>query len=1026
MNKRWLFSLLIVSLVVTSFSCGISVDLGSKGATQTPIPPAATGTAIPVTATNTAEPAATPTIASIPTEKPAVQVEEAPMPEISAPTQQALEPTSQAEPPLQVISPENAASLTLRRMPDLGWGSLQKVLVSPNGSTILLSFSSTLALINVSDLSVVWQVDPGRYISDIAFSEDEQHLVAASPGGSVHLIDVATGNTLATIIPQREGVRSLSLSGQGKYFAVLDYSGTTTIWDTGIGKQIQDNNGKANPGGINSILLSPGGGTLLIDGIDSKVKKTVQQWNVTDGQYKIGLLGVIDEMVNWKFSPDAKRVFGVNTRSLTASPANTLTAWNALNGAIIKRYDSLGIITDYEISPDGARIIVATEDNQIHLLDVESGQKKGTFSGHTTRIAGMAFSPDGQGVISVSVDGKTFLWDVVDLKTVKEFQTFSSGARGRITFSTEGTRAAILSPDYKKILITNLTDIASSRVIGPEEYLLRAPTISLQGNLAAAMDEKNRLTVWDATNGQKVQSIETRTRQPITRLKFAPNEKLVTSLSEGQIMVWDIATGKKLYELTGQNDFAFSPVERIIVSDSLDNKLYFSDADTGKKLYSTVSDFIDAITYAPGGETIAVGGTKVQPVERGLNNLIYQLDTHTKERLPVEFSEIQGSVSSVVYSPDMRLLAACDSHGNVLAWNLSDGQKVAFFEEVTTYPGTLAFTNDGTVLLVGGGDGSIGIISTTGMEGSAENTPATTTGEDSIPDLSALPYTHSKGSVTINLPMGWVLKEQNDVMFTSTAPGGIGNIAFMAINTITPLTDEGFLKFIDGSEQAFSIQLPGYSEIDRGVEPAKGTGFVSKTTTIAGKEYISETYYTRVGAQVHVINFLTQKAYYELYLSLYQGVFASLKVNTDYISKQIPFSQLNTIKEADGKFSFSIPTGWGSTGTDQPVTYTAPDGSAFLRRENVTAPQGDDTQTFIALQTLLEKQEATVIIVRRDKTDSGGWQMTYNLPDKNKNGTILGIRDEATLQLLHIQYPADDENLYRLLAAKVLASFKKE
>ena len=161
----------------------------------------------------------------------------------------------------------------------------------------------------MDDLSLIWKVDPGIFLSDITFTKDGSHLISYSPGGSVQTRDVATGGLLNTSIAQRKGVRSMSLSAYGEYFAILDFSGVTTIWDTGTGKQVQDNNGKANPGGINSIVLSPGGGTFLIEGIDSKVRKQVQQWNVTDGKYKIGLLGVLQEMVNWQFSPDAKRSF---------------------------------------------------------------------------------------------------------------------------------------------------------------------------------------------------------------------------------------------------------------------------------------------------------------------------------------------------------------------------------------------------------------------------------------------------------------------------------------------------------------------------------------------------------------------------------------------------------------------------------------------------------------------------------------------------------------------------------------------
>ncbi|NMB54773.1 MAG: hypothetical protein GYA15_08725 [Leptolinea sp.] len=1027
MEKKWIITLIIISLVITSLSCGISVDLGPTFSSPTPLPPTATATLPPAMATSTTVP---PTLTST-----AAATEPVPEDTAIAPEEQTMEvvepptetPTAKPEPQLQVISPANASGLTFRRVEKMGSGSLQKIQVSPDGNSILFCYSAYLYLLKMSDFSVIWKVDPGRFIADAAFSKDGEHLITASPGGSVRMFDVATGNLLATIIPQREGVRSLSLSGNGEYFAILDYSGTTTIWDTGNGKQVQDNNGKASPGGVNSILLSPGGGVLLIDGIDSKVNKQVQQWNVTDGKYKIGLLGVIQEMVNWKFSPDAKRIFGVNTRSLTASPANTLTAWNALNGAIVKRYDSLGIISDYQISPDGSLLLMATEDHQIHLLDTETGNKKGTFTGHAERIIAMTFTPDGQGVISFSADGQGYLWDVANFQAVGKISLGAPAVRDMSGFSGQANMAALLMPGRRQIGVVDMATF-SGKVVGTEEYLLRAPAISPQGNRVAAIDDQNRLLVWDVGSGEKITSIDARTRKPIKKLKFAPNEKLITSISEGQIMVWEIESGKKLYELTGQNDFAFSPTERIIISDSLDNKLYVSNADNGRSVYSAGSEYVNAIAFSPGGEYLAVGATKVQPVERGLNNLIYQMDTHSKERLAVEMPEIPGSVSSIAYSPDMKMLAATDSQGNVHMWSLLDGKKVALFEEIAVYPGTLAFNKEGTILYVAGGDGTIGMVSTTGETKSAENAPATTTSGDTIPDLSAQPYTHSYGSVTANLPMGWQLEEQSSLMFTSSDPKGIAAISFMAINTVKPLTDEGFLNFIDGSEQIYMKLLDGYKEIDRGVEPTKGTGFVSASLPLAGKEYVFETYYTRDGATIQLMNFLTQKSYLELYLPLYQGVFASLKVNKDFVKEQSPYSIMNTVEDTTGKISYSVPQGWrGNTpakGTEQAVIYTAPDDSCFLRLEDIAAPQGDDTQTFIAIQTRLEEQEKGVIIVRRDKTDTGGWQITYNVPAEKRNGIILGLKVDTKLKVIHVQYPSEADAVYRPLAQKIVNSLK--
>lgn len=1026
MKNRWVFGILIFSLVASSLSCGISVDLGSPFASKTPIPPTHTATVPPPTAT-AIPPTSTATATALPS--PTVEIAQEPLPAVEEqPTDEpVIEPTPTLPPQLLKISPENSVNLTLQRVQQMGQGSLQKIVFSPDGKTVLFAYSNSLIMLNTSDFSLIWKLDPGRYISDIVFTKDGSHLISCSPGGLVEMRDIATGSSLGSIIPQQEGVRSLSLSAHGEYFAVLDYSGTTTIWDVATGKKVQDNNGKSSPGGINNILLSPGGGTLLIDGIDSKVNKQVQQWDVTTGNYKIGLLGVIHEMVNWKFSPEAKRIFGINTRRLTAAPANTLTAWNALNGTIIKRYPQIGIITDYKISSDGATILAATTDGQLHLLDTEAGTIKGRFTGLNGAVAGMEFTPDNQGVIAVTTSGKLALLDVVKLSVVNQIDFVFPLSRTQISLSSGGAMGAFLSADRKILGIVDLVQIKNVNSFGPEDYPLSIPTISLSGKLAAAIDEKNRATIWEISSGKKIQSIEVKTRQPVTKMKFTPDDKMLTTLSSGQTIFWDVISGRKLKETTGQNDFAFSPVEKTIVTDSIDNKLYFYNVDTGKLFNTTVAEIVHSISFSPDGQYLAIGARKNQPVERGLVNMVYQINATSKERLPVEMLEIPGTLSSTAYSPDMRVLAATDSQGNVFLWDLQNGQKIGYFEGIVSYPSTVTFNDDGTILFVCGGDSTIYRITTT-MSNNASQPQAESSAESSaVPELSKQPYTHSKGSVTVNLPLNWKLEEQSPLSFTSIAPDARGVIAFLAVNTLNPLTDEGFLNFIDGFENLFSLDFEGYKENNRGVEPAKGSGFVSKTIFLTGKEYIFESYYTREGSIIHIMNFMTNKPYVELYLPLYQGVFASLKVNKEVVSQQTPYSDLRKITDAGGKFTYSVPTGWGKDVKrfTQPVTYTSPEGTGEVHLEVIPLPTGDDTQKFIALQTILEQQDASAAIVNRLKGENQTWQIIYKMPGVDRNGIIMGMTLDGNLQILNIQYPAEFDRQYLPLAKKIIASMKK-
>ena len=64
---------------------------------------------------------------------------------------------------------------------------------------------------------------------------------------------------------------------------------------------------------------------------------------------------------------------------------------------------------DLIFSSDG-EYTAAGDGRGPRLWDVESGRDLGRFDGHTDAITGVAFSPDGQQVLSCGADGLMILW----------------------------------------------------------------------------------------------------------------------------------------------------------------------------------------------------------------------------------------------------------------------------------------------------------------------------------------------------------------------------------------------------------------------------------------------------------------------------------------------------------------------------------------------------------------------------------------------------------------------------------------
>ena len=64
------------------------------------------------------------------------------------------------------------------------------------------------------------------------------------------------------------------------------------------------------------------------------------------------------------------------------------------------------------MTPDGRRVVSASDDQTLKVWDLASGRAVATLEGHTAWVSACAVTPDGRRVVSASDDKTLKVWDL--------------------------------------------------------------------------------------------------------------------------------------------------------------------------------------------------------------------------------------------------------------------------------------------------------------------------------------------------------------------------------------------------------------------------------------------------------------------------------------------------------------------------------------------------------------------------------------------------------------------------------------
>jgi WD40 repeat protein len=193
-------------------------------------------------------------------------------------------------------------------------------------------------------------------------------------------------------------------------------------------------------------------------------------------------------------------------------------------------------------------------------------------------------------------------------------------------------------------------------------------------------------------------SVFIKTSGSILSIAISPDSQLLVTGVEHEICIWEIASGKLLFNHRGHTDWvvtlAFSPNGNILASGSHDGTVRLWDVNTGQclKTLRGHSDRVLTVSFSPDGNTLASGSS-----DRTIK--LWQV---SDGKCLETWEEAHGDrVMAVIFSPDRKTLISGGDDGLVKLWCLSTGNCLNKIIAHINWMLAIALSHDGTKLAIG-------------------------------------------------------------------------------------------------------------------------------------------------------------------------------------------------------------------------------------------------------------------------------------------------------------------------------------
>ncbi|KAK9810336.1 hypothetical protein WJX72_008917 [[Myrmecia] bisecta] len=237
---------------------------------------------------------------------------------------------------------------------------------------------------------------------------------------------------------------------------------------------------------------------------------------------------------------------------ITASADSTARVWDMeIGDCVLLLEGHTGPILDMATAADGSLLITASEDQTACVWELEKGTCLSVLEGHTGALNGVALDAYGRIAVTVAADGTARVWDLASGKCAHMLQGHAGlGVVWSVALTPDGRRAVTTSEDFTARVWDVVSGTCAHVLQGHSGWVVDV-ALTADASRAITASHDGTARVWDLWTGACEHVLEGHVGR-INAVRVATTEKTAITVSDDfTARVWDWSTGKCMHVLEG-------------------------------------------------------------------------------------------------------------------------------------------------------------------------------------------------------------------------------------------------------------------------------------------------------------------------------------------------------------------------------------------------------------------------------------------------------------------------------------------